>query len=275
MTNDYQILSVNDADAVRASTASAIKKGQEYAAKLLARINTLKHDFDLESDMIKREKEADIMTNIQSVSDNVFAALRNAANNLYGVSAFPPSVSAMNSPEKEEARHYEEIIIPSDQVLAFLEPNAIFVKTPMLWSRNNRKVRGSGGRTIGPDHTAFYRDAVQYSIKNSPNYLAYNFSVFKEKIIHYLYVYHDLPNNKIYLVDNDNHESKSVTDAIAHFLPCGDEPLSCDFYFTAAVTKSIPEGTYVTVTPKGLGMKSTKEIFSFWSEKVTNENGNL
>ena len=71
----------------------------------------------------------------------------------------------------------------------------------------------------------------------------------------------------MYLIDNDNHETKHVTDAIARLLPAGDTPLNCNFYSSAMVTDQIPEGTYITVTAMEKGMMEDKEIVRFWKEK--------
>ena len=145
MENEYRILPCVDADAVRKSTASAIQQGTMYAEKLATRLKVLGGNLEIEASMIDRCRDETIMTNIQEISDDVFSAIRVAANNLYRTSLFPSALSAMSNPQEEEKRYYEEIVIPTDEVRSFLEPDAIYVRTPMLWSRQSRRAR-----TIGP-----------------------------------------------------------------------------------------------------------------------------
>ena len=66
------------------------------------------------------------------------------------------------------------------------------------------------------------------------------------------------------MIDNDNHETKHVTDGISGFLPGGDSPLSCNFFMSAASSHEIPEGTYITVTPADNGAKRAVDIIDFW-----------
>ena len=240
------------------------------AANLTTRLSTLTSYLQIEEGALRRNDGYEITTNLQALSDETFSALRFGANELHALSVTPPAAECRDVPSVEEERYYKRIILPADKVLSFLEPDGIYVRTPMLWSRQNRKIRGNKGRTIGPERSVIYRDSVHYAILIDPSFMTYNFEKYQKKIIHYLYIYHDLPTNKMYLIDNDNHETKHVTDAIIQFLPAGDSPLSCNFYASAAVTESIPEGTYVTVTSFNDGIKSDEEIISFWAEKYKN-----
>ena len=264
---DYMKMSKYEADAVRKSAASTLEEGHTIANKLLSRIRNLESNLDIEKKALDASNSLEIHTNILSISDEVYTALRLAANDLQYLSTCPPYVQAVDNPQAETERYYKKIMLPQDRVASFLEEDAIYVRTPMLWSRNNRKIRGDKGRTIGPERFTMYRDSVYYSILIDPRYFGYNFERFRKKILHFLYVYHDLPNNQMYLIDNDNHETKNVTDAIVKFLPAGDTPLYCNFYSSAIITKDIPEGTYITVTAAEDGVKSDDNIVGFWKEK--------
>ena len=265
--NDYKMMPRVEADAVLDSTASAIQKAKKTAENLTTRLRIVESYLQIEEDALRHCTDVSISTNLQALSDETFSALRFGANDLQALSAFPPAAETSEDPSAEEERYYKKIVLPADKVLSFLEPDAIYVRTPMLWSRQNRKIRGSKGRTIGPERCVFYRNSVRYSIMIDPSFATYNFKKFEKKIVQYLYIYHDLPTNKMYLIDNDNHETKHVTDAIIQFLPAGDTPLACNFYSSAAITEAIPEGTYVTVTSFSDGIKSDEKIIAYWAEK--------
>lgn len=266
-TYDYRMMKKYEADAMQLGTISAAKKGERVAQNLLSRLSLLERNLETETGFLQRSCEHEVSTNIQSIADDIFSALRAAANDLHGISVCPPAAQFAESPDGEAERYYKKIVLPEDSVCSFLEDDAIYVRTPMLWSRQNRRIRGDKGRTIGPERCTIYRDSVHYSILVDPRFCAYDFSKFKKKILHYLYVYRDLPSHSMYLIDNDNHESKYVTDAITRYLPAGDTPLSCNFYSSAVVTDSIPEGTYVTVTAFDLGIKAEADIIAFWKKK--------
>ena len=263
----YMTIPRMEADAVQESTSAAIRRARKIADNLSLRMKIFESDLEIEQNMIRSSGSSEVFTRAVSLSDEVFSSMRNACNELNAASNAPPAVEIRTDPETEKKRYYRTVVLPQDQVVSFLTQDAIFVRTPMLWSRNNRRVRGDKGRTIGPEKCTVYRESVYYSIILDPLFPQYDFSGFKKKIFHYLYIYHDLPANRMYLIDNDNHETKHVTDAIARLLPAGDTPLNCNFYSSAMVTDQIPEGTYITVTAMEKGMMEDKEIVRFWKEK--------
>lgn len=260
----YQIMPRMEADAVQESTLLAIKSAEKLIDNLRFRLNVFQSDLAIEQNAIRNSEACELFTSIVSLSDEVFSALRSACNQLNSISTAPPAVEIRSNPEEEKTRYYRSVVLPQDQVVSHLTEKAIYVRTPMLWSRNNRRIIGGKGRTIGPEKCTVYRDSVYYSIVLDPDFQGYDFSKYKRKIVHYLYIYRDLPKNKMYLIDNDNHETKHVTDAIVRLLPAGDTPMNCNFYYSAMVTDLIPEGTYVTVTTMENGMMEDDEIVSFW-----------
>lgn len=215
----YQIVPRMEANAVQESTLLAIKNAEKLIDNLRFRLNVFQSDLTIEQNVIRNSEACELFTSIVSLSDEVFSALRSACNQLNSISTAPPAVEIRSNPEEEKTRYYRSVVLPQDQVVSHLTEKAIYVRTPMLWSRNNRRIRGGKGRTIGPEKCTVYRDSVYYSIVLDPDFQSYDFSKYKRKIIHYLYIYRDLPNNKMYLIDNDNHETKHVTDAIVRLLP--------------------------------------------------------
>ena len=264
----YQTMPKMEADAVQESTVSTIKKAKKVADNLRFRLNIFQNDLEIEQNVTRNREASEVFTNTVSLSDEVFSTLRFACSELNSISNTPPAVELRTDPEEVKKRYFRTVVLPQDQVVSCLTDDAIFVRTPMLWSRNNRRVRGGKGRVIGPEKCTVYRDSVYYSIVLDPAFSRYDFSKFKKKIIHYLYVYRDLPTNKMYLIDNDNHETKHVTDAICRLLPAGDTPLNCNFYASAMLTDCVPEGTYITVTTMENGLMNEKEIVSFWSKRT-------
>ena len=200
------------------------------------------------------------------IYNNLYACVKNNAMSLYQTAiatineGLVPEEISQNSERKDTGEPQE------NDVIVHLEPDAIYVKTPMLWTKNGRKVRGINGKNLGPERVTFFRDDIVDGIKNSPDFPSYDISIFEKKIVHFLYVYSEVPTNKIFITDNDNHETKYVQDAVTMLLPGGDSPFSCSTFSSAALSTKIPGGTYITVTSMKEGIKSDVEIIKKWAE---------
>lgn len=125
----------------------------------------------------------------------------------------------------------------SGAVFVKLHKEAIYVRLPMLWARNQRYGRGQYGQITGREKIIFFRDDIAACIKGADEFETFDFEEFSNKIVHYLYVYGDHPTKKRFVVDNDNHETKYVQDAITMFLPYGDSPFWCSTYSSAITAK--------------------------------------
>lgn len=81
--------------------------------------------------------------------------------------------------------------------------------------------------------------------------------------IQFLYVY---PTNEHLILDSDNHDTKSVTDAITSFILCGDSPCFCSYSYLTTRSDAIPKGTYITVS-SGFGKSPNyNDILSKWKD---------
>ena len=266
-------LSKYEADAVQKSAASAIEKGLKSANNLIAKLNYASVDLAIEQHEIDSCQSDIILTSVCDIYANIVRYLRMGCNTLYSLTTYPAAFQSFSNPQEELEAYYKDTILSVDTVDAILTENALYVKTPMLWGRNNRRVRGENGRTIGPERAKIYNDSVNFAIRTAPNFDEFDFSKFKHKIIHYLYVYQDFPANKLYLIDNDNHETKYTTDAITNLFPSGDTPLCCDFYSSAIISNAIPEGTYITVTEFSTGILQNEAIVNAWKEHLSAKAG--
>lgn len=249
-------------------TLAAVKDTSSRAAKIA---KSLMHDLlqhedqctELQRQLSHTELSDRTSLECEATVEDVYAAIRRAGNALYAISSTPPDQGLLSDPAAEETRHYE-LLLPIDQIQAFLERDAIYIRTPMLCSMQNKKLRR--GQPV--ERCIMYRDAVQHAIMLAPGYADYSFSRYREKLILYLFVYASAYEQHI---DNDNHLTKHVTDGITHLLPGGDSALRCSFYYSALVNGTIPPGTYITVIPKHYGMQSEESIVRYWRDKLQNQ----
>ncbi len=172
-----------------------------------------------------------------------------------------------------EKKHHVELQNPEgNEVLVRLEHDAIFVKTPMLWSKNPNKKSQRLEKNQIDQRVVFFREAISNAFKTAPNFDIYDLSKYACKIIHFCYVYNDESAKKMMATDNDDHETKYVQDAIAMYLPGGDSPFSTSIFSSAVLTNEIQEGTYITVTQRDHGVLPEQKIISFWREDSSKRN---
>ena len=152
---------------------------------------------------------------------------------------------------------YQEKLCPSDQVTAYLEPDAIRIRLPMLSNRQSRS------QSYTKD--VMFADSVRYAVRSACNYHEYDFSRYKEKNVSFLFVYNSDAAHRGWIADNDNHEVKFVLDAIVCHLPEGDTPLSTSIHMSTVVSDDLAEGTYICVSPSDNGIPAVTDILEFWA----------
>lgn len=180
-------------------------------------------------------------------------ALREAAIQLYKTST---ELLTEGLAESCTTQLYQEKLCPSDQVTAYLEPDAIHIRLPMLSNRQSRS------QSYTKD--VMFADSVRYAVRSACNYDEYDFSRYKEKNVSFLFVYNSDAARRGWIADNDNHEIKFILDSVACHLPGGDTPLSTSIYLTTAVSDELEEGTFICVTPTPKKIPTATKIMNYW-----------
>ena len=263
-------LPVSEVKLLLDSTKEIIEQGDRLSKKIRACTQKARAAVQVEEDYLfgpVGETKERVYSRAEPIYYELLNSMRNNMLSGYKLVTHAREFSTFSEDEALSISAYDEKNdeIPfEDRVFIRLQPDAIYAKMPMLWTQNSRKIRGIKGNNLSPDRAVFFRDDIIAGIRNAPNYETYDFSIFEKKIVHFLYVYTDLPGTGILKADNDNHLTKYVLDAATYFLPCGDSPLTCSIYSSAALADRVPGGTYLTVTPMENGMKTSGEIFDFW-----------
>lgn len=249
-----------------------IDEGEKLSSKIIACTRKAKSAVQVEEDIISDlqvEQNQAIYSRAEPIYDDLLNCMRNIMLNGYKLVIEAREMSEITGVNTSAYSEKNDKIPFSDRVFIRLEDDAIYAKMPMLWTQNSRKIRGVKGNNLSPDRAVYFRDDITAGIKNAPNYKAYSFANFANKIVHFLYVYTDLPGTGILKADNDNHLTKYVLDAVTTFLPGGDSPLTCSIFHSAALSDRVPGGTYMTVTPMRTGIKSSDEILGFWESEFS------
>ena len=267
MTNDTTRLNRYESETVLKNTVETLEKGKDYARKLQTRLTNLGLDLDAEQQFCRSEGYENPVCNVIEIAEDASYSIRFYIEKLYALVRNAPSCDTRADPQSCEQSYYNRVILRQTSIRVCLEQDAIYIRIPMLRNIQNRLARGEKSRVIESSQSKVYREPLHYAISGCENFQEYDFDSFAWKTIQFLYVYHGLPTNKIYICDNDNHETKPVIDAIAHFLPLGDHPLSCEIHASATLSDEVEEGTYITITRLDEGMKTPKGILDFWKEK--------
>ena len=247
-------------------TFSAVRRAGGIALELQRNMDRLSDRLAQEHDFLNSAPEVEYISDgLREMTDEVYSRIRYAANYLYRIACeTPDNGSYFESVASDKCQHNRTVI--EDQVQAFLEPDAIYVRTPMLWSVQNKVVRSGAFQKIGPERCTMYQDSVRHAIMLASNYHEYDFARYRDKMIYYLFAYNGNVHDGRRYIDNDNHETKHVTDGIVSFLPGGDAPLCCRFFYDAILENRIPEGSYITVLPQTAQILSPRKIVNFWME---------
>lgn len=256
-----------EVETVLSRTEELLRRGSEYAQNLQTRLRNLSLDMEIERRLAEEDEPENTAVNTLQIAEDVSFAVRFYVEKLYALVRNAPACEFQSDPQSYEQSYYNRIILRQTNICACLEPDAIYIRTPILCNVQNRSQRRGENRTAGSAQSKIYREAVRYAITACDNYGSYPFEEYAWKMIHFFYVYHGLPANRVYICDNDNHETKHVIDAITHFFPLGDHPLSCEIHASATLSDEVEEGTYITVTRLEDGLKSRADILKFWKER--------
>ena len=163
-----------------------------------------------------------------------------------------------------ELDHFLSVDQPAERVISFYEEGVIYLRTPMLPSRNYYAAKATTGgkaRQYYRDCTPLYRQSVVCSMGRLMAELPADLTPFERKTIQFLFVYNTRSIGK--MLDNDGHDTKAIQDAICGFLPAGDSPLSCRICLDSTVTDDLEEATYVAVFPSKTSVSTEKILQAF------------
>lgn len=160
-----------------------------------------------------------------------------------------------------------------NEVSISIQSSAILVKTPLLWVRDLSQRSGKLKGPDDPERFQIFSHTVHQKMLESDLYEVVNLADFQEKTIQFLFVYNQKPNAKIFVLDNDNHLTKYVQDAVIILLPGGDSGLSATNYRSSIVTNAVPEGSYLVVSSGRNSPWPEDKIIAFWAAENTKNKG--
>lgn len=255
-------LTNSEIQSIKSMFHKTISQAKQILKRAQKNIEDAEYEFELYEDRSPDDTSdptSKTETPIAEISERTTNLLRKTVIDLYhSITETKPIDSVIDRYVCEEGSGIKEDF--SDMgVEVYLDEEAIFVRTPMLWSRF--KKRGSNDY----HHPILFADELMDLIPKAENFYTYDLMQYKKKIAHFLFVYRP-DASQAACADNDNHETKHLMDAVASYLPGGDSPFSCSMFYSAALSSEVPEGTYLTITREKVGILDDKKILQFWKE---------
>lgn len=233
----------------------------------------LLHVEDLEEFSYKKWAEDEVLQDlIQSSFNEVRASYcRRIYTSFAALNRFyfhSNALGSINPGNKDAKQNHGELHLQNGEFYAFVNNGFLYVKTPIIpsiWLRRSSPTRVCSASC---SYDEFLKNAVHETI--SP--LVKQLPDLSAKTINYLFVYNEGYSN---ICDGDNHDCKSVTDAVSTFFRSGDSGVTTDFVYATTVVpaEKLPEGTYIVVAPERKNYLGEAEILSAFEKHLrSNQN---
>lgn len=117
----------------------------------------------------------------------------------------------------------------------------LLVKLPLLWSRYAAFLH-DGKRCFATDSLRWF----EWELRSALDKIRDQIPLYLNKNICYVHV---VPKNSRMFADNDNYDTKHITDTIANSLLGTDNGLVCSFSYYGMQEGELPAGSYVIISP--------------------------
>ena len=180
-----------------------------------------------------------------------------------------PSIFSSESEEIES--NFAKNILPIDDVEVHLTSEAVYVRMPMLWNKQELSYR-SRAQMIRDFlvRDMVYSKSLEQAIWQNKDFESYDFKKFHDKLFFYLFNYNKKNNKTLFIPDTDNHDFKAVQDAISIFFGSSDDALNTEIFMKSTNNLNQKEATYITVSSSASPIISAETVFEFWSEADKN-----
>lgn len=259
MTQEYALLNLYADD--EGSTVEAVKKEAEKIVEMCDdRLTNLRSVCLLSPKTLDPENFASAIldvtfsTEIKRCLDRMYRAIVETDSFMW------KDLAAATAPKFLEDF---QAVKTSDAKANFID-GRIIVHCPLLASRYVYTAYGTSYSSIRKsklypvNYSHIYsqdvRSAISELLREIPRK---TFEMFREKTVTFFSVY---PSNEASLLDSDNHDTKTITDAITDYLPGGDDAPGCDFSFKTVLTDEIEPGSYIVISPGGENETKASEM---------------
>lgn len=196
---------------------------------------------------------------IAGIADSIRGQTRRVADKMYRYSDLPTGSAVFDSEEEIRAHLFCTIDQAIDGITANIEDDAIYIRTPLLYSRG----RSKSNDPILAHSIQAYADGVSRAIELATGLASFDRSKFSNKTIFYLFVL----DAKSPHIDNDNYDTTAITNRIVSHLYGGDSPLTCRMVYDSVRSDTLASGTYITVLPGRDRLPDISNIIKYWASK--------
>lgn len=127
------------------------------------------------------------------------------------------------------------------EIKTVVDNGCIFVKLPLLWSRYLYHTKAKHYTKAG-DYLSWFDRELNAAFQKIDNEIPF----VSEKHFSYLFV---IPQGQMTFADNDNYDTKHITDVICQHIGTTDSGLTTSFSYMSIRAGNLEEGTYIAITP--------------------------
>lgn len=249
-----------------AEEAAILQRGLEQCEDLIRCLEKSKSNLLLLHKRLQKEKtyssgfDPSYRLNFDSASaqlDRINIYARRTAETLYALS----DTVLTDIPELDERHIYEAVDLAYDGIAAIVEPRAVHVRTPLLYSRSRIS---SGKDPFLSHHIQAFANGADRALSFHEDMKNIDLSLFRRKTICYLFV---LNRDSVH-IDNDNYDTTAMTNKIVSHFYGGDSPLSCRMVYDSLLTDEIRAGTYISVIPYEDPLPTPEQVVSLWKKSA-------
>lgn len=121
-----------EVETVLSRTEELLRRGSEYAQNLQTRLRNLSLDMEIERRLAEEDEQENIAVNTLQIAEDVSFAVRFYVEKLYALVRNAPACEFQSDPQSYEQSYYNRIILRQTNICACLEPDAIYIRTPIL-----------------------------------------------------------------------------------------------------------------------------------------------
>ena len=218
-------------------------KVRSYAteiSRLCDEISLIKSDLP-EMSLGEETAVSERILSAENLLEDLIAGVRANVFHMYWVLTEPEDFSESQSSLPELTSDFFEKTKAIFDVKAVVDDGCLFIKIPLLWSRYLYHTK-SKHYTKSSDYLSWFDRELNQALSKIDDDIPH----MEGKHFSYVFV---IPDGKMTFADNDNYDTKHITDVISQHIGTTDSGLTTSFSSMSIREGALTVGTYIAVTP--------------------------
>ena len=156
--------------------------------------------------------------------------------------------------------YWRSVVLGVEKIVFHEYEGKLFAKLPLLFPKEIPYYYQASNGRIMLNHVDLYAKDLTSAIEHNDAFKNGHLSSFSKRSVTFLFAYpigtqaHDC----------DNHDTKSILDALMRYLPGGDSPDACTVCYISKNTNELEQGTYICINPEEECFIKSDQIISIF-----------